>query len=359
LGELNEHSMNFLNRNWRKLLLGALCLAFVGIVGAETMLRRFYSDELIIRAFPLIYAPDEHLGFKYIPGKEATICKPGICKSFRINSQGFYGPEFEQKKATGVYRIAVVGSSEATGIWLHGKNGFPNKLNNLFAEAEYPVEVINFSTDGKYRDLRSLKLIRDTVIHYEPDLVLVFTSIPLWGTNGMREGYHGYVINYSDESVGSRAACQEQIDRIEGAKILTRLYEWSYIVRGFGRVAINRTEEFPTLRTFITKTCSVPGSFKTWQVTERSSLEQIHVTRNYVEAMGGQLAIASYIPKEEHRAVAARLAIPHIELSVPHTLETRHEDDGHYNDVGHRMLADQLYVKLLESGLIPPARLGP
>ncbi len=323
----------------------------------EALLRIVYAEKLAERSLPLIYSPDEVLGYRYIPGTEAKICIPSICKSFRINENGFYGPSFQQEKERGTYRIAVVGASNSTGIWLAGTENFSMKLAALFAEAGYPVEVINFSIDGRYRGLGNLRLIRDTVVEFEPDLVLLFTSIPLGDSTVRRENYRGYVIHYDGESPDPRRYCQEQIRRIETSNVLTSFYRWSYIARSLAQGAIDRTRGFPALRTFVTNHCVSPR-IGIRRLSLRRSLVRLRKTRELLRLRGAELALASYWPSAELRSVAERLTIPFFELSVPITPENVHQKDGHYNEVGHRRIAEQLFKHLVASGRLPALAVG-
>ena len=144
-----------MNRKVRTFLKFFVLSIFLLVLLVEVVLRIAYHEQLKTRTYPQIYTPDSEIGYRYIPNRDASINMPSISKDFKTNNQGFYGPDFQDQKENGVFRIAVVGSSQATGIWLDGQESFSMKLQQLLREKGYPIEVINLSIDGRLRDLES------------------------------------------------------------------------------------------------------------------------------------------------------------------------------------------------------------
>jgi lysophospholipase L1-like esterase len=95
-------------------------------------------------------------------------------KEFRINAKGFVGPEFDDRPASGVYRIIALGDSctFATGIW---QIGYPYQLERqLNSEGTARrFEVINAGIEG-FNSTFALARIRDELLQYQPRLIIIY-----------------------------------------------------------------------------------------------------------------------------------------------------------------------------------------
>jgi len=94
---------------------------------------------------------------------------------FYINSEGFRGPEFSKEKPPNTYRIFAVGGSTTFGHGVFENQTFPFYLQKKFNEENLSinVEVINAGIGGAASD-RETKMIKEKIIAYEPDLIMVF-----------------------------------------------------------------------------------------------------------------------------------------------------------------------------------------
>ncbi len=91
---------------------------------------------------------------------------------FRINAQGFVGPEIKKHKEPGVYRIFALGDSCTFGPYGYTYPGILSALLN----ADLPdknIEVINAGVEG-YNSFHALARLREDVLPYDPDLVVVY-----------------------------------------------------------------------------------------------------------------------------------------------------------------------------------------
>ena len=88
-----DQGENLLPGKWRWLRARLLRIGGVLVVillfSGEVALRLIYYEQLKTRTYPLIYQPDERVGYRYVPGIEGKICIPSICKEFSINQTGF------------------------------------------------------------------------------------------------------------------------------------------------------------------------------------------------------------------------------------------------------------------------------
>jgi len=96
-------------------------------------------------------------------------------ESFSKNSEGFRGPEFNKDKPDNTYRIIAVGGSTTFGSGVTDENTWPRilekKLQNLSESKN--IEVINAGI-GAITSFNESKLIKEKLIHYKPDLIIVY-----------------------------------------------------------------------------------------------------------------------------------------------------------------------------------------
>lgn len=145
----------------------------LGLVVFETGLR------IVGYSSPKPYIPDEQLGYALWPGVSGKYNKEGVAW-FTINSAGFRDVEHEIAKPGGTYRIAVVGDSYVEAFQVEHDEMFTNFIRQRVSECgrfgEKKVEVLSFGVSG-YSTAQELVLLREKVLKYSPDLVvLLFTT---------------------------------------------------------------------------------------------------------------------------------------------------------------------------------------
>lgn len=106
-------------------------------------------------------------------------------RKWSMNSQGTRGPEFSLQPATGVFRIAVIGASEAFGLYESPDQEFPRELerqlNDLRAsrrcrcEGIERFEVVNGAIPGMATPTISQD-VRTRITRYSPRMVVYYTS---------------------------------------------------------------------------------------------------------------------------------------------------------------------------------------
>ena len=91
-----------------------------------------------------------------------------------INSFGFRGADFEEKKDPNVFRIMMVGGSTTFGSGSTSNDAtIPEVLQKKFLENNYDVEVINAGV-GAATSIEEAYKIRHHYKKYQPDLFLVY-----------------------------------------------------------------------------------------------------------------------------------------------------------------------------------------
>jgi len=100
-------------------------------------------------------------------------------ESVQLNSHGFRGPEITKEKPDNTYRIFAVGGSTTHGLSLVADNEtWPGHLQKKFDERDFgfDIEVINAGMSG-HTSITESKLIKDKLIDFSPDLIVVFDGI--------------------------------------------------------------------------------------------------------------------------------------------------------------------------------------
>ena len=97
---------------------------------------------------------------------------------YNMNSEGFRGSEFSKDKPDNTYRIIAVGGSTTFGSGVTNENTWPKilekKLQNLSESKK--IEVINSGISGM-NSFSESKLIKQKLIHYKPDLIIVYDGM--------------------------------------------------------------------------------------------------------------------------------------------------------------------------------------
>ncbi len=334
---------------WKILKKVSLFLAIL-IFLVEVSLRLFYHEQLKIRAYPLIYLPSKTFGYIYMPRSEGYLCRPSIEKQVRLNNMGFPGPDFDLIKPPHVFRIAIVGGSIASGIWMQGDSTFSDHLQANFNQNYSGVEVMNFSIDGKFRDITKVVLTHRMVLQYQPDLILLSVSIPFVQSNHQRKVYKDYVIEYG---FGESPTPNEQIvDEIESKWSHKALYRISFIYRAYVRWYSHRYNDDQAywFKAWITKYVSCRFCLQK-QYSERDTGLLLQNLSGMLASSNCQLQLLFYQPNQQLEEFCLQNGLRHIFLNIPRNQEFLHEYDGHYNAWAHKEIGMQLYEKLMSSVL--------
>lgn len=339
--------MRHYNLHWlRAIAYTVFKLSLLGFIILEVFLRINYTEQLKRRHYPLIYESDTELGYRYIPGVESHITAPCIDKKISINPDGYLGPLYPPEKPDSVYRIVIIGTSQSSGIWSNGEAAFPEKLEQKLRAAHCNAQVLNFSSDGRYRDLQNIKMGHKVVQTYQPDLLLLNTDMPFVEGYVHRTNYRGYVIIYSHDP-GSFAYCQQQIDFIRKHFWFDWLYRAAYSVRAVTkRYYENHNDQWATLlETYTRKRMQAPDcQFIPW--ASNTSANKITELADSLHKQDGELFVFQYGEDPFFERISEIYGINYWELAILDSGQFHHSFDSHYNDEGHDEVAEKLFQKL-------------
>ncbi|MCP3915111.1 MAG: hypothetical protein GY711_06120 [bacterium] len=318
-------------------------------LAAEIYLRVRHGEVLVLQSRPMIYVPDDIQGYRYRPNAEGRLRIPSIDKHVRINSLGYSGPEFSKHKADGVYRVAVLGSSLASGIWLNSDECYPKALQRKLTDSGHPIEVINCSVDGAYRGLAKIRQAHGPVLDLEPDLVLLALNLPILRMCWIRETYSGYVfetgfIGMPEEQIDhNRGELKGMIDAIESRSLL-QVLKRSYIARAWSRRLDSQHSEgtFPGWAAALNLTRQKRIHAGGWgaYLTEAETVEVLEWARTEGWRRGSRLMIIAN--DAETVAFCRKHRFTYAQVEVPDDPGLRHAHDGHLNEAGHDVVADWL-----------------
>lgn len=322
----------------------------VVVVGAELVLRIAWHERLRTRSYPTVYQPDPVLGYRYSPMSHGTVCNPSICNGFDINAAGFTGPVYPREKPAGTFRIAMVGTSNETGIWLGPGVDYLRLMEQRLSDAGTPTQVLNFSIDGRYRDVENVILAGSEPLDYGIDLVLLSVDIPFRYTGAKRTNYRGYMIVYADRGPESLSVSQAYIDWLLSHRFFIGFYRASYLVRALAAYYSRNPERTyaPAIRTYIDKRFVAPD-VRLRPISVQRSLATLQNLQKQIRDAGGELLLFRYVEDAAWTQALDSAGLPFIVLNVQQTRETAHAD-RHYNALGHRQLADRFYAELTLRG---------
>lgn len=92
---------------------------------------------------------------------------------FKTNSDGLRDKHYEIQKPDGVFRVAVMGSSYTSAIWVPVEHAFHSIMEDELNKQSgtYKYEFINFGV-AAYNSWQILGLLKEKGLSYKPDLIL-------------------------------------------------------------------------------------------------------------------------------------------------------------------------------------------
>jgi len=203
---------------------------------AQTRFAKEYVTPEIIKEKSLQYAPS--LFSRHVfPLKKQIIEKRG----WLINSKGYRGDDFTQKKNDGTIRVIVYGGSAAFDIKVPNEKDWPSRLGRLLKEKGVSnIEVINAGIPGHATFDSFGRLFSEGHI-FEPDYVILYNA---WNDIKYFSSEKSLLRKFKpyDESSDYRISYQGALDQIfcETSQLYVRLraryYSWKYRVGSEGAI---------------------------------------------------------------------------------------------------------------------------
>ena len=157
---LNERMENLLINS--SLFLISLAI-MVGLLEVGVRVFHLQSDS--------VHGYDTCVGTKGIPNKSGYRVHPDYKTHLKMNKIGYRDIDHEIEKDAGGYRILILGDSFTEGYTVPLEDTIHRRLQKLFSDQDYPVEVISLGMNG-YSTAQSLLALECYGLVYNPDLVI-------------------------------------------------------------------------------------------------------------------------------------------------------------------------------------------
>lgn len=332
-------------------------LAFVGVEGGARMMANVLGVSSYMQY-------DEQVGWKAKPGslKQHKDERMGFDVTYRINAKGLRGPVYDEVKAKGCYRIILLGDSNGFGWGIEEGKYFAALLDE-----ELPnVEVVNLSLSGYGTDQEYLRFVKEGIA-YQSDLVIVQVT-----PNDFEEIQHPFfngkakpqfvlsdrnelrLVNVPVKPIGPKAE-----DFFDNSLPLP-FQEWL----GWHSYAYNYfNEKYYTLKRKITKSKSAELSREVFSTTSirlfKEIIGQLKVNLDEIGAKGLIVHASKEVSEHDYLDDSP---LPVLDLypvmsayEQEHGVQLYYVDGVHWNEKGHRLIADELKKVLQLTRATSPA----
>ena len=347
-------------------LLVISSLAVAGTVGELTLSALGYKTLYVNPEREIFWEYHPLLGWHHDPGKHGIFESSEFRIAVFINQKGLRDRDYSYERTPGKKRILVLGDSFVWGLGVEQNQVFTEQLENLLTN----VEVINAGVSGYSTD-QELLWFKSEGIKYNPDLVILVVS---GIDDSMNHLELVYVIYYKPRfTFGENGQLELQDAPVPQASAFMRGLYWGCRYSSLVNFLMQN------VRPTILQTLYGQGSFKTKKLEtfkERDPSEQFTLTlalideiRRTSEAVNAQLMIVTnsifWLPHQpgatyEELVLALRDNYPYVldieestrysseQMTIPH--------DGHWNQDGHRFVAEQILKFIEENRLLEPEK---
>ncbi len=215
---------------------------------------------------------DRHVFWKFKPDQTMDI--EGIYKEpVHINSHGFRGPDWRDKKPAGVFRVACLGDSSTFGWSVGEEDTYPYQLEELLEEeCVFDVEVMNLGVTG-YTSLQGKELMRTRVMEWQPDLV-VFA----FGPNDRLPALHSHE-EHLEKGTWEKGAISLALGRLQVYKLVKSLAV--YIKRRTQGISLDPATYIPRLKRKVSQEDFIKNVKKTRKLCDSIGADMILVHVDY------------------------------------------------------------------------------
>lgn len=337
------------------------------ILIGEIILRIFYFEQLKSRITSTNRIPDSNFVFIRAPNTWEHYRTPEIDNKFRTNNQGYIGPDFTTQKKTDVFRIIFLGTSDVVGMHMNGTNNFTTVLQTLFNKYYNNIEVINCANEGGGKDYQHIQQIKQQILNFEPNLIVLENNGELTYSRYVYEGYRNYTLEYDPKIESSRNECIEIVDNLYKYRIITYIYDASYIIRAICKRYVdknsnwdhdaickteNKLEKY--LYSYIKK--DVKAFSEKFQVSWSYFLREYDYITLKMKDNNGQLVVfifGDYDMEEKEFFYENNINFIELKFDNYSYLKLNSKLERHLNQTAHALLAERFFSQLILNNFIP------
>lgn len=281
---------------------------------------------------------------------------------FLINSKGFVGPEFEEQKADGVFRIIALGDSctFGNGFW---KLAYPAKLEELLNDSASArkFEVINAGIEG-YNSHYALGRLRNELVRYSPDMVLIYIGwndlMKVDPSNLSSIGQYAWLARLMSESYLIKAYSKLMFYYVRPVLFqpsLVRqesdLHEFDGFVPRYYRENLDQMVNILKQRDVVPVLMTRPSVLRA-DMTHEDLRRQNVIFPYYPSSYGvGRLLNLHWVYNDVVRSVARETHVPLVDLDRIFEAAEKFalfDDTMHANAKGHELIAHSVFTKIGE-----------
>lgn len=300
-----------------------------------------------------------------------------------FNSGGMRDREHQTEKPAGVFRILLLGDSFMEALQVPFERSFPSLLERKLNLAGGRVEVINASVSGWGTD-DELRYLEQYGLAWKPDLVLVAVTLHNDISDNLRQEWHrlidGQLVEVPKQPFSRLRYGVIQVKGFVATRI--QLYQlWRRVRHGgeMRQIATNLNSHMVSLfrdppPELIARGVEITDSlFSRLQQVASSGGAKVAMMLLPLHAQLSDVSFAELVreagaatetmvldkPQQDLRAIASRLQIPLIDLLPAFRQWTADsssplflQQDGHWNETGHRIATSTAVDFLLHAGVI-------
>lgn len=375
-----------------KRLLFVLILAFIGLLLFEVVARYTFPEFNLSNNWK--YHPV--LGWSQVPGGNYDYEQEGRTVHVEFNSLGFRDVAHEIEKPPGVKRIVIIGDSYCESVQVNLEETFFKRLEKQLNERGGPKwEVINLGI-GDHGNAQAWIALTEYGLRYSPDFVIhqIFplndicnNTVELAGLCKSRnDRYRPYFVERGGELVLTSAEPVRNFLRrhVVSYGVLERSY-FRFVGdpvpidnEGLDRLLseLGFPPLGPLLYTYVDDREQMEQTKRGWRVTERILQKIASTCKDHgVALLPVVVPFVAMVKPESRDSYMSGLPPPKIDpdypdrrlahlfarLGAPYVLlkpvfkahpGNLYLADGHLNTEGHSVMAQALYDKMLEAGLM-------
>jgi len=141
-------------------------------VGLTSVVADLVTGYLLIKPISAKIYADQVAHHRHIPNTRILVEKIEYRIVININQFGLRGPDIEQDKAPGTYRILMLGDSFTFGEGVKNEEIFSSLLERRLDSPSRPVEILNAGVNS-YSPVLSYLALREYLNKLDPDLVVL------------------------------------------------------------------------------------------------------------------------------------------------------------------------------------------
>jgi len=317
--------------------------------GLELYFRHRYPITYIS---PNIYQHDKKVGYRYIPNGKYYSEKQVV----HFNKYGYIGPDWSIKKDSSIFRIAFLGPCELTGALLVKdtvKYNFPTLIQEEFFKKKYRIEVLNFGVDGGDRSYYNFELIKQDVLQFNPDLIILLNELPFSAVDYTRETYLGYLIIYPMGEVNSKKKAEEWAIILNRYKPFVFILNNCHILKAIAKYYYHRNKN--SLAKFLgysdQKKIIIPDGNTAIRYSVEESIKMIKELNDSLAKRNSKFYLLEFECDKHSSDFYSKKDLPVLFLMCNFTSEKFYPEDLHFNNLGQIEFKKQLIKILLP--LIP------